>query len=279
MRKNLIPVSADAWAVALIVATFAGQLALYLFVDDVRWLVAGMVGLLPFCTSVVAYNHNHMHVRTFTSPLLNRLLELLIFFETGSSPFSGTLNHIVGHHASYDKPELDTLNWRRRDGQMMGRHEFAFRTALWHYPSCFVLGKDNPRFRQSFIIYLVLGLGGLGAMLAYRPVPALVAFVVPMALMLYVLKWAAYAHHSGLPYGDDYTASRTHTGRFYNWATWNAGYHAAHHFKQALHWTLLPEYHERELAAQIPAELQGPGWGENLKRQTAEARIHKETDK
>jgi len=277
MRKHLIPYPADAWAAALITAIFAGQLGLYLFVDRVWLLVAGTVVLLPFCTSVVAYNHNHMHVRTFTNQPLNRILELLIFFETGSSPFSGTLNHIVGHHASYDKPELDTLNWRRRDGSQMGRHEFAFKTALGHYPSCFTLGKTNPRFFQAFLVYLVLGLGFVGALVAYRPVPGLITFVVPMLLMLYILKWAAYAHHSGLPYGDDYTASRTHTGRFYNWATWNAGYHAAHHFKQALHWTLLPEYHAQELAAKIPAELQGDGWGENLKRQTAAARIHKET--
>jgi fatty acid desaturase len=277
MRKHLIPYAADVWAVVLIIATFAGQLGLYLFVDSAGWRVAGVVGLLPCCASVVAYNHNHMHVRTFTSPLLNRLLELVIFFETGSSPFSGTLNHIVGHHASYNTPALDTLSWRRRDGSMMGRHEFALRTALGHYPSCFVLGKNHPRFRRAFLGYLVLGLGVLGALIAYRPVPALIVFVGPMAVMLYVLKWAAYAHHSGLPCGDDYTASRTHTGRFYNRVTWNAGYHAAHHVKQALHWTLLPEYHARDLAAKIPAELQGNGWGEHLKRQTAAARIHKET--
>jgi fatty acid desaturase len=218
---------------------------------------------------VVAYNHNHMHVRTFNNALLNRVLELMIFFETGSSPFSGTLNHIVGHHASYDQPEIDTLNWRRRDGSTMGRHEFAAKTMLWHYPSCFGLGKQNPRFMGQFLLYLVIGFGAVGAAIVYRPLPGLIMFVLPMLVMLYMLKWAAYAHHSGLPYGDDYTASRTHTGGFYNWFTWNAGYHAAHHFKQALHWSLLPEYHNRELAAKIPAELQGDGWGEDLKRRKA----------
>jgi fatty acid desaturase len=266
MRKNLLPYPADAWAVVLIVAVFAGQLGLYFFVDDVRFLALGAVGLLPFCTSVTAYNHNHTHVRTFTYRPPNRLLELLIFLETGSSPFSGTLNHIVGHHETYAHPERDTLNWRRRDGSTMGRHEFAIKAALWHYPSCFVLGKDRPQLRRSFLVFLALGLGVLGLLIAHRPVPALFAFVVPMLAMLYMLKWAAYAHHSGLSSDGEYTGSRTHTGRFYNWATWNAGYHAAHHFQEVLHWTLLPEYHERELAAKIPAELQGDGWGEDLKK-------------
>jgi fatty acid desaturase len=190
----------------------------------------------------------------------------MIFFATGSSPYSGVLNHIAGHHACYDRPELDTLSWRRRDGSMMGRHEFAARTMLWHYPSCFVLGKEVPRSMRRFLAYGGLGLAILAAMAWVRPAATLIVFVVPMALMLYALKWAAYSHHSGLPIGDDYLASRTHTGRLYNWFTWNAGYHAAHHFRQALHWTLLPEYHERELAAKIPTELQGDGWGEELER-------------
>jgi fatty acid desaturase len=276
MRNKLIPYPADAWAVLLIVATFAGQMALYLLVDDPRWLAAGAFALVPFLLSVVAYNHNHMHTRTFSSQPLNRILEFLIFFETGSSPFSGTLNHVVGHHASYDKPELDTLNWRRRDGTTMGRHEFAFKSMFWHYPSCFVLGKQNPRLMTQFLLHLVLSVGALAAMLVYRPIPALIVFVVPMLLMLYALKWSAYAHHSNLPYGDDYTASRTHTGRFYNWFTWNAGYHAAHHFKMALHWTLLPEYHQRDLAAKIPAELQGPGWGEDLKRRESAPAVQRQ---
>lgn len=266
MWKKLIPYPADAWAVLLITGTFLGQVALYLFVHSVPLLVLGTVLLLPFCLSVVGYNHNHMHVRTFKNALLNRILEMMIFFETGSSPYSGVLNHIVGHHASYDKPELDTLNWRRRDGTMMGRHEFSLRSMLWHYPSCFVLGKTAPRYMRQFLVYTGLGIAILAVMGWYRPAPTLIVFVAPMVVMLYLLKWSAYAHHSGLPYGDDYRASRTHTGRFYNWITWNAGYHAAHHFKQALHWTLLPEYHERELAAKIPAELQGDGWGEELKR-------------
>ena len=266
MRKNLLQYPADAWAVTLIAAIFAGQLGLYFFVDNVGFLIAGAIGLLPFCTSVTAFNHNHIHVRTFGRPLPNRILELLIFFETGSSPFSGTINHIVGHHDTYDRPELDTLNWRRADGRAMGRHEFALKAALRHYPSCFVLGRDRPELRRQFVIYLTLGLGILGLLVAHRPVPALLVFGVPMLAMLYVLKWAAYAHHSGLPSDDDYRGSRTHTGRFYNWATWNAGYHAAHHFQQGLHWTLLPAYHERELAAKIPAELQGDGWGEDLKK-------------
>jgi fatty acid desaturase len=274
MRKKILCYPVDAWAVLLVLSILAAQISIYLFVSSPWLALLATVGLFPFCMSVLAYNHNHMHKRTFGYRPLNRLFEMVIFFQTGSSPFSGTLNHVLGHHATYLQPELDTLNWKRRDGSTMSKHEFALKKALWHYPSCFVYGrrKQNKSLFVLFLVYLVVCLAILAALVAYRPVPGLIAFVLPIVAMLYTLKMGAYNHHSGLAQDDHYTASRTNTSRFYNWATWNAGYHAAHHFKQALHWSELPAYHAT-LAPKIPAELQGEHWGEDaLRRKTAAER-------
>ncbi|CAN7673823.1 fatty acid desaturase [Trinickia sp. LjRoot230] len=245
---------------ALIAVLFAVLLAIYFGIDNV-WLMMGLsILLLPARLSVVGYNHNHIHCLTFVDAAPNRLLEIMMFFETGTTPFSSTLNHIVGHHAHYFEPELDTLNWRRADGSMMGHHEFSLKAALWHYPSCIPLSRGRLALRTKFIVYAVLCVLLLAALIAYKPVAALIVFVVPMLLMLYMLKYAAYAHHSGLPIGDDFSASRTNTGKLYNWLTWNAGYHAAHHIRQALHWSELPAFHA-ELAHRMPAQLQGNRWG------------------
>ncbi|MBA3772886.1 MAG: fatty acid desaturase [Ramlibacter sp.] len=250
----------DVWPTLLVTSLFVVLLLLYYYVHNI-WLMATCSALLlPARLSVVAYNHNHIHNLTFASSALNRLFEVVMFFQTGTTPFSGTLNHIVGHHACYFEPSSDTLNTRRSDGSHLGRHEFSLRSALWHYPSCITHSRGKSKLRAKFIIYTVLCALLLGALVAYDPTAALIVFVVPMLIMLYLLKWAAYAHHSGLPMGDDFTASRTHTGKFYNWLTWNAGYHAAHHFRQTLHWSKLPNYHA-ELADKIPTELQGDKWG------------------
>ncbi|MBA2676600.1 fatty acid desaturase [Ramlibacter sp.] len=250
----------DVWPALLVTGLFAILLLLYLYVDSL-WLMAAcsFLLLLPRL-SVVGYNHNHVHTMTFKSTMLNRLLEVIMFFETGTSPHSGTLNHIIGHHACYFNPAIDTLNTRRADGSTLGRHEFSFRSALWHYPSCITFSRGKRELRTKFIAHLAVCLILLGAVVAYKPAAAAIVFVVPMLIMLYMLKWSAWAHHSGLPMGDDFTASRTHTGKFYNWLTWNAGYHAAHHFRQATHWSMLPTYHA-ELSDRIAADLQGHGWG------------------
>lgn len=266
MKKKLLRYPVDKWAVGLIVSVFLTQLAIYLFVANVWLMLGAAVLLLPFCISVIAYNHNHIHTLTFVQAMPNRLLEVLMFFETGQSPFSGTLNHIFGHHATYFDPKIDTLNWRRPDGSVMTRNEFSVKAALRHYQSCFFFGRQRPNIFRRFKFYLAVCLALLAGLILYKPVAALIVYLMPMTFMLYMLKWAAYSHHSGLPIGDHYTASRTNTGRFYNWATWNAGYHAAHHFRQALHWSLLPAYHREKLADKIPSELQGEGWGEQFAR-------------
>ena len=258
MRAQILRYPVDIWAALLVVGLFSAQLATYLYVENPWVRAAIVVGLLPLHVSATAYNHNHIHVLTFVPRPLNRIFELMLFFETGSSPFSGTLNHIVGHHATYFQPPEDTLNWRRPDGSTMGHGEFALKKALGHYSSCFAIGKRNKGLFMQFLIHSTLGVAILAALVVYRPLAASTVFVFPMAVMLFALKWAAYAHHRGLPIGDDRTASRTHTGRFYNILTWNAGYHAAHHFKQALHWSRLPAYHA---TLALPEELQGPRWG------------------
>ena len=253
----------DIWAVLLIVSTGAIQLACYLLATDswVRTLV--MLSLVPACASIVAYNHNHIHLNTFTIAPLNRLLEIVIFLQTGNSPYASTLNHVLGHHATYLRPERDTLNWRRADGAAMTRVEYGIKRALSHYPSCFQIGRETRSlFYRRFLVYLAICLAILTTLVAYKPLAALQLYIVPMALMLFVLKWGAYPHHTGLPVSGDETASRTHTGSFYNWITWNSGYHAAHHFSQALHWSRLPEYHRSQIATRVPRALQGPGWGE-----------------
>jgi len=41
----------------------------------------------------------------------------------------------------------------------------------------------------------------------------------------------------------------------FNFLTGNLGYHTAHHYKQGLHWSKLPELHA-SIAHRIPPQLQ-----------------------
>ena len=45
-------------------------------------------------------------------------------------------------------------------------------------------------------------------------------------------------------------------GKLINWWTFNNGYHGMHHVKPGLHWSLLPEAHQKVLAPHIHPALE-----------------------
>jgi len=78
----------------------------------------------------------------------------------------------------------------------------------------------------------------------FRFVPALLVFVLPMVISLLFTVWVTYEHHSGLDTDEEFHASYNNNNRLFNFLTGNLGYHTAHHYRQGLHWSKLPELHE-----------------------------------
>lgn len=259
MRERFLNHKIDAWPALLIISTFVLLAVLFLWGTNIYLLIFASILLVPARLSILAYGHNHIHSATFRSPALNRILELMMFLQTGVTPFSSTLNHIYGHHIEYPDPEHDNLSWIRADGRAMGAHEFAFRKMLSHYPSCVKFGQSRRKILRQFYTYLALSLLIISTLFIWKPVATLILFIIPMALMLYILKLSASNHHRGLDYDGKYTGTRTRTGRFYNRFTWNAGYHMAHHVKMGLHWSKLPAFHA-SIAHRIPPENINEKW-------------------
>jgi fatty acid desaturase len=66
-----------------------------------------------------------------------------------------------------------------------------------------------------------------------------------MATSLMMTSLATYKHHVGLDTQDEFSASHNNLTGWYNLFTGNLGYHTAHHHKQGIHWSKLPELHEK----------------------------------
>ncbi|MBT4892605.1 MAG: fatty acid desaturase, partial [Gammaproteobacteria bacterium] len=98
-----------------------------------------------------------------------------------------------------------------------------------------------------------------GVLVALKPAAALLLFVFPMITGLFMTAWATYEHHAGLNTDDLYQASSNNTNRWYNLFTGNLGYHTAHHYKGGLHWSKLPQLHEK-IKDNIPKELIRETW-------------------
>jgi fatty acid desaturase len=125
---------------------------------------------------------------------------------------------------------------------------------LTAYYRAYQVGKRHPRPLKIFLIATTVTTLVVTCLVWYRPVPALFVFVIPMISSLFFTAWVTYAHHAGLDVDNDFEASYNIMTPIYNTLTGNLGYHTAHHHKQGLHWSLLPELHEK-IKDKIPEYL------------------------
>ena len=71
----------------------------------------------------------------------------------------------------------------------------------------------------------------------------LLLWIIQPAICLFITGDATWHHHNGLKDTRITHACRNNLDPIGNILKGNLGYHSAHHKKQNLHWSLLPEYH------------------------------------
>jgi len=191
---------------------------------------------------------------TFRNTALNRGLELAYALHTGVTTHLWRLHHVLGHHLNFLDQKKDESRWMREDGSTMGVLEYTFNVAITAYPRGFVVGKKHPKQQKPFIIYSIVTLVFVMFLVWYNPVAALFLFVLPMITSLLFTAYVTYEHHSGLDTQNEFEASNNNLNKLYNLLTGNLGYHTAHHHKQGVHWSKLPQLHET-IKDKIPAHL------------------------
>ena len=246
---------ADTWPVLLIVALSILDLGLYLFVDQVWWLIPYLLIMIIPKACIAAWNHHHQHTRTFHWAIPNRILEVLYALHTGVTTNLWLLHHVLGHHHNYQDQTQDESRWQRRDGSQMGIFEYTFTVAVTAYYRGYLVGRRYPAIYRIHLSYTLLTFAVVALLVWYQPIQALILFVLPMVTTLFVTAWATYDHHAGLDESDDpFKASYNITNPLFNRITGNLGYHTAHHYRQGLHWSQLPRLH-REIQHEIPSDL------------------------
>lgn len=201
-----------------------------------------------------AWNHHHQHVPTFRSTVLNRLLEMSYALHTGMTTHAWLLHHVLGHHVHFLDQRQDESRWARADGRRMGMLAYTVWTALTAYPRAYRVGRRYPRHQRVFLVYAALVVALVTGLVIAKPLAGFMLFVLPMVTSLLYTSWVTYDHHAGLDSDDQFEASYNIMNRWFNRLTGNLGYHTAHHCRQGLHWSRLPEFHAR-IAHRIPAHL------------------------
>ncbi len=246
--------TADRVPTFFVLASSLIDFTVYFLVDSVWWLAGYALLMLIPKGLVCAWNHHHQHTLTFHAKSLNRILEFFYALHTGVTTNLWVLHHVLGHHRNFLDQTRDESAWKRKDGTAMGALEYTLVTASTAYYRGYQVSKKFPRVQRDFLLFSALTLFGLILICWFRLVPALFVFVLPMIISLLFTAWVTYDHHSGLDTDDQFKASYNNANRLFNLLTGNLGYHTAHHYRQGLHWSKLPELHEK-IKDQIPQEL------------------------
>ena len=253
-RMQFFRYKEDRLPVAIFTGLLLLDLGVYFYVENIWFLVAWLVlGIWPK-GCICAWNHHHQHVHTFKQNFLNRLLEVVYTFHTGITTNMWVLHHNLGHHLNYLDQTKDESGWKRKDGKTMGVIEYTLTIALTGPTRAYRVGKRHPKYQTGFITMGTVNAFLLGLLIWNNWVNGLLVFALPMLIGYVVTCWATYSHHAGLDTEDHHEASYNIMHKWYNIMTGNLGYHTAHHMKQGLHWSKLPEYHET-IKHKIPKHL------------------------
>jgi len=244
----------DRLPVLIILSLTVVDFILYFTVNNALLLfIYYLVMIIPKGT-ICAWNHHHQHLFTFRNTTLNRGLEFIYALHTGVTTHLWRLHHVLGHHLNFLDQEKDESRWMRKDGSKMGVIEYTFNVAITAYPRGFAVGKKHPKQLRPFVVYSLITFAIVGLLVWYNPLQALFLFVLPMMTSLLFTAYVTYEHHSGLDTKDEFEASYNNLNPLYNMLTGNLGYHTAHHHKQGVHWSKLPQLHET-IKDKIPAHL------------------------
>lgn len=246
-------------AIGFIAAFTMLQFLLFFFVEPLWLVIVSTVCLMPLQGAAIACNHNQHHRNFFKAKGFNRSLELALYFQTGTTPYTWTLHHVIGHHKNYLNPTKDTSSWHFANGKVMNRWQYCLYNTIMIYPGAFRVGQTHPKTFRRFLNWLVISNLILVALIIANPIQALIVFVIPMLLALIWLVDTTYDHHANLDVADELTATHNCINPLYNLFTSNLGYHTAHHMKPSIHWSELPALHET-IKDQIPSDQINVRW-------------------
>ena len=244
----------DRWPVAIILCLTVFDFVLFFTVTSITVFFTYYLAMLIPKGVICAWNHHHQHLFTFRNKTLNRFLEFFYALHTGVSTHLWRLHHVLGHHLNFLDQEKDESRWKRKDGTKMGVIEYSFNVAITAYPRGYTVGKKHPKQLKIFVRYTALTFAIIIGLIIWNPLAALFIFVLPMITSLLFTAYVTYEHHSGLDTENEFEASYNNLNPVFNFLTGNLGFHTAHHHKQGVHWSRLPQLHAR-IAEKIPEHL------------------------
>jgi fatty acid desaturase len=194
--------------------------------------------------------HNHSHRPIFRSQFINRWFGRFWTFSGGWPSFFWEYCHVTIHHANLLTAQDWTLPKQAADGSFENFQSYLFRHWPWRLAKH--LWKDftsRSTLRRKSFRELAIFLALWSIPFWIDPVMALWLWVLPHWIgNAMVMGSGMYVQHVGcVPKSVDRPVSHSTVfiSEFFNLTMFNIGFHLEHHDHPRVHWSELPELHDR----------------------------------
>jgi fatty acid desaturase len=210
-----------------------------------------------FLNSVVI--HNHMHQGVFQSRALNLAFRRILSF---GALYPATVNipahNLVHHHFDDDgqpdwaAPENVDFRWNLLN--------------LLHFPNVsgpntfdgvqrWVGIRGREDVKRQYLYDNAFAFGLTGVLMVFDLWTTLFFIVLPQLYGARSILRINIIQHDRCDVRSEWNHSRNFVGRAFNWIMCNNGYHTIHHNRAGLHWSVLHEWHQREVVPRIDPSL------------------------
>ena len=222
----------------------------------VLWVVVNCF----FSFSCAVIIHNTIHAPIFKSKKMNKLFQFVLSFTYGHSVSAYVPGHNFSHHkyTQHLEDAIRTTKMRYRinffnqlfffyslSGDIV-KGEFAFAARM---------RKERPEWFWQYALELGLVILSNVVLLVINWKCALLFWIIPHQYAAWGIVGTNYFQHDGCDENHPYNHTRNFSSKSLNFLLFNNGYHGAHHLKPNLHWSLLPEYHDKHIRPHVHPSL------------------------
>ena len=226
-----------------------------------NWEIAAFVVancFLSFTCAVIV--HNTIHAPIFKKKELNKLFQVVLSFTYGHSTSAYVPGHNFSHH-KYTQSSRDAIRTTKARFKLNILNQLFFFFLMsgdiikGEIRFALKMRKDRPEWFRQYLLEMGLVFGVKIALLVINWKCAVLFMLIPHQYAAWGIVGTNYFQHDGTDESHPYNHSRNFSGKTLNFFLFNNGFHGAHHIKPNLHWSLLPEYHEKHLRPYIHPAL------------------------
>ena len=210
---------------------------------------------------VAVITHNTVHTPVFYDRTLNRIFQVWLSLSYGFPVSEYLPGHNLSHHKFTQKGADLMRTTKVRFGWNLLNAVFfvpmvAFSVTIANYKFAHTFGKARPAWLQQLRIETIAVWGVKIALLLVDWRKAVLFVFIPHVFAVWGITAVNFVQHDGCDEDDPYNHSRNFVGKWFNWLTFNNGFHGMHHVQPGLHWTLLPAAHAERLHPFIHPSLE-----------------------